>query len=273
MALLPNRNKNNADAKAEKKAAGDDVLMREVDEAVRKDQVENFGRTYGRPLIGLLVVGLLAFAGFLYWQSQQEAALEESSETIVAALDQVEAGNLDTGSQTVADLATNGEGAVKGAALMLQASAASEAGKTADAVKLFEQLSQAGDVPEAYRDLARLRAVASQFDDLPSAQVVERLDAMAKPGEPYFGSAGELVAMAHLDMGNTAEAGALFAQIAKDGSVPESLRGRARQMAGMLGVDAIDDIDEVIEQMSGPPSSRTGSQAAAQQAPQPQGAQ
>ncbi len=274
MALLPNRNKTTPEGKAEKKAAEDDVLMREVDEAVRKDQVENFGKTYGRPLIAVLVIGLLAFGGYLFWQSQQEAAMEATSETMVAALDQLQAGNLDTASETVADLAANGEGAAKGSALMLQAGVAAQAGKNDEAVKLFEQLAGESDVPSPYRDLARIRAVATQFDDLPSAQVIERLDDMAKPGEPFFGSAAEMVAMAHLDMGDTEKAGALFAQIAKDESVPESLRGRARQMAGMLGVDAIVDIDEVIEQMSGPaPAAQVPNAGQPAGSPPPQGAQ
>ena len=33
----------------------------------------------------------------------------------------------------------------------------------------------------------------------------------------------------------------VFAAIAKDKDVPESQRGRARQLAGLLGADAIDD--------------------------------
>ena len=265
MALLPNRNTQTAEAKAEKKAAEDDVMVREVDEAVRKDQFENFGRTYGRPLLGLLVVGLLAFGGYLFWQSQREQAMEQESETIVAALDQLQAGNLDTASETVAPLVAEGEGAVKASALMLQAGAAAQSGNSEKAAELFGQVADDADAPEAYRGLARIRAVAVRFDDMPSAQVVEQLGSMAKPGEPYFGSAGELVAMAYLDQGNTEKAGALFGQIAKDDTVPESLRGRARQMAGMLGVDAIEDVDEVIEELSGP----------AGQAPQaaPQGAQ
>jgi hypothetical protein len=35
-------------------------------------------------------------------------------------------------------------------------------------------------------------------------------------------------------------AGPLFAAMAKDASVPQSIRSRARQMAGLLGVDAVE---------------------------------
>ena len=258
MALLPNRNKDSA----EKKAAEDDVLLREVDDAVRQDQVEDFGRRYGRPLLAVLVVGLAAFGGYLWWESRQEASLEGESETLVAALDQLESGNLDTASETVAGLATDGDGAVKGTALMLQAGAAAQAGKNAEAVELFSRLSAAEDVPGPYRDMATIRSVALRFDDMPPAEVVSQLSRIAQPGNPMFGSAGELVAMAYLDQGKTEEAGRLFAQIAKDDGVPESLRNRARQMAGMLGVDAIEDIDKVVEEMTG--GNAAQGQAAAQ---------
>ena len=71
---------------------------------------------------------------------------------------------------------------------------------------------------------------------------------LAVPGKPFFASAGELVAHAYMDQGKNAEAGALFAQIAKDDDAPEGLRSRARQMAGVLGVDAIEDVDALLEE-------------------------
>ena len=70
---------------------------------------------------------------------------------------------------------------------------------------------------------------------------------LAVPGNAYFGSAGELVAMAYLEQGEREQAGTLFAAIAKDEDVPQSLRARTRQMAGLLGVDAIEDVDELLE--------------------------
>jgi hypothetical protein len=262
VALLPNRTKDSASNRAEKKAAQDDVLVREVDEAVRQGQMEDFGKRYGRPLLALLIIGLLAFGGYLWWQSQQEAAMESDSETLTAALDQLEAGNLDTAGETAAPLAAEGDGAAAASAMLLQAGSAAQAGDTQQAVTVLEQLAQRTDVPEAYRDIARVRAVSLQFDDLPSARIVQSLEDLAQPGEPFFGSAGELVAMAHLDQGNTDRAGALFSQIAKDGSVPESIRSRARQMAGMLGVDAIEDVDAVIEEITGPAAEDTAPQPA-----------
>ena len=34
--------------------------------------------------------------------------------------------------------------------------------------------------------------------------------------------------------------------MARDESLPETLRSRSRQMAGLLGVDAIDDVEQLL---------------------------
>ena len=79
------------------------------------------------------------------------------------------------------------------------------------------------------------------------AAVIAELGALAKPGNPFFGSAAEMVAMAQLESGNRAEAGRLFAAIAKDEDLPETLRSRARQMAGLMGVDAVVDVEKLLK--------------------------
>ncbi|MGJ8537621.1 MAG: tetratricopeptide repeat protein, partial [Parasphingopyxis sp.] len=47
-------------------------------------------------------------------------------------------------------------------------------------------------------------------------------------------------------------AGALFAQMANDERVPETLRTRAVQMAGVLGVDAVPDEPVDMEEQTVP---------------------
>ena len=66
----------------------------------------------------------------------------------------------------------------------------------------------------------------------------------AKPGTPWFGSAAELTGMALIKQGQQARAGQLFAQIARDKQAPETLRGRAVQIASTLGVDASDALPQ-----------------------------
>lgn len=221
--------------------------MREIDEAVRQDEVGEFLDNYGRPLLGLVVAGLLAFGGYLWWDNQQEAAMEKSSEDLVAALDQVKAGNLDSADSAAAVIAEANENGAGAAAKMLRAGIALEQDKAADAVKLYGEVAADDNTPPALRDLAKIREITATFDERKPAEVIAELKHLAVPGNPWFGSAGELVAMAHLEAGEEDKAGAMFGEIAKSEDVPETLRSRARQMAGLLGVDAIEDVDELLE--------------------------
>jgi len=71
--------------------------------------------------------------------------------------------------------------------------------------------------------------------------VVARLRPLAVPGNAWFGSAGELLGMAYLKQGHKDLAAALFGGIARDKTVPDSLRARASQIASLLGVDTVED--------------------------------
>ena len=248
MALTPDRSLSPEEKRAQREAAKEDVLLREVDDAVRQDQYAEFGRRYGRPLLAVLVLALALFGGYLFWESRQEAARERDSEALVSALDQVESGNLDSGASALDPLVAEGNAGARTAATMLKAGIALQQDKPKQAAELFEQVAADGEAPQAMRDLATVRAVAAQYDTMKPADVVARLKPLAVPGKPWFGSAGELLAMTYLEQGKNAEAGALFAAIAKDDATPETLKARARQMSGLLGVDAIEDVDALLEE-------------------------
>jgi hypothetical protein len=79
---------------------------------------------------------------------------------------------------------------------------------------------------------------------------------VATPG-PAFASAAELTALAELKRGNDRAAGLLYKRIAETENVPDSLKSRAVQMAGMLGVDAVTDEDNNAAAPSAP-ATKTG---------------
>lgn len=252
---------------ARRKAAEDDALIREVDDAVRQGDLQSFGKRYGLPIIGGVVLLLVAFGGYLFWENRQDAAREADSETLIAALDNLQAGNNQTAYDNLEALASADRGAASANAKMMRGAILARRGDTAEAIAAFDALAKDSGAPEPLRDLALIRKVAAGFDTMDKAAIVGELTALAQPGEPFFGSAAELVAMAQLERGNRREAGALFAQIAQAEDVPETLRSRARQMAGVLGVDAIADVDALLEQQGIDRSGDTEGQAGAAPAP------
>jgi hypothetical protein len=245
VALTPSPDPN-TDKLAVRRAAEQDVLLREVDEAVRQDEAAEFAKRYGKTIIALVVLALAAFAAWLWWKDHREAQLEKGSEQFVQTLDQLEAGRIKLAEPGLDKIAQDGAPAAAAGAKLLQAGQAVAKGDNARATTMLFALADDKDAPQAYRDLASIRGVAASFDTMKPADVIARLKPLAKPGNPWFGSAGELVAMAYLKQGKNDLAGPLFAAIAKDEDAPKSMRSRARQMAGVLGYDAVVDVDQVL---------------------------
>lgn len=230
----------------------DEILMREIDEAVRQDDAKEFFQKYGVTLGVALAVLIAGMFGYMWWQDRNEAEYEAHSETIISALDSVDAGDFEAASDKVDTLIDNGSPGARSVARYLQAATALEQGDTSRAVELYAAIHADEEAPQPLRDLALIREVSTNFDDREPADVIARLQPLAVPGGDYFGSAGELVAIAHLEAGDNQAAGTLFAEIARDETVPETLRARARRMSSLLGVDVIDDVDELMEGLATP---------------------
>ena len=242
MALRPNRPQSRSEQLAERDSAQGDAFLREVDDALREDQLHTALQRYGKPVGGAILAGLLGLAGWLWYSDHTQQASAERGEQMTIALDKVEAGRLDAGLKELGPLASKGGDGSQASARMMRAGILQQQGKVDDAAKLFAEVSADGSAPQPYRDLATIREVAIRFDAMKPEDVIARLKPLAVPGNAWFGSAGEAVAMAYVRQGRNDLAGPLFASVAKDKDVPESLRSRARQMAGLLGVDAIDDV-------------------------------
>jgi hypothetical protein len=231
-----------ADKVAERDAAQKNVFMREVDDALREDEMLGAFKRYAVPVGAALAAGLLALGGYLWWSSHEADVRAGQAEQIVLALDKVDSGQQDAAFAQLTPVVENGTVGDRAAARMLQAGIATRQGKRDQATQLLAAIANDDHAPKPFRDLATIRSVALNFDKMSPDAVIARLRPLAVPGAPFFGSAGELVGVAYLKQGHRDLAAPLFGTIARNPDVPESLRARARQLAGTLGFDAVQDI-------------------------------
>lgn len=105
MALTPDSEQTRADKLAERRAAEQEVLLREVDEAMRKEQLGSAAKRYGWLIGGGAVLAIAAFGGYLFWQDRREGQLEQASDTLVTTLDKLEAGQIEQAESDLAALA------------------------------------------------------------------------------------------------------------------------------------------------------------------------
>jgi hypothetical protein len=227
----------------DKRAGSDEAFLREVDDAVRASDLSNFWTRYGRWLLAAIVAGLLAFGGWIVYQNIQQSAADKQSEQFVDAMDKLRAGQAKEGRAKLAKLFKAEQPGYRAMALMVEGNLLGEEGKTKDAIAIYAKVAKDSSLPQTFRDLALIRQTSAEFDTLAPQTIVDRLKPLATPGHAWFGSAGELTALAYMKMGKDNLAGPIFAKIAKQEGVPQSLRSRAQQMAGALGIDTV-QVDE-----------------------------
>ena len=212
-------------------------FLREVDEDLRRDRMRDFAKRYGKWLIGGLLLFLAAIAGWIYWQDRQRAQAAAQTEELSAIFADIGGGRMNNAKPRLQALEDADNDVVRATALLTQAAIALETNDRSTALAKYKALSD-GDFSEPHQQLGLVRATALEFDSIKPEQVIARLQPLAKAGEPWFGTAGELTAMAYLKQGQRQPAARMFAAIAADPSVPQTLRSRATQIAGTLGVDA-----------------------------------
>jgi hypothetical protein len=227
----------------DKRAGSDEAFLREVDDAVRASDLKSFWERYGRWLLIAIVAGLLAFGGYIVWRNQQQAAADAQSEKFVDSMDKLRAGQEKEARAQLAALAKAEQPGYRAMAQLVEANLLGEDGKTKEAVAIYKRVAADESLPQTFRDLALIRQTSAEFDSLAPQTVVDRLKPLATPGHAWFGSAGELTALAYVKMGKDNLAGPIFAQLAKQDGLPQTLRSRAQQMAGALGVDTV-QLDE-----------------------------
>ena len=215
-----------------------EAFLREVDENLRRDQAQAFAKRYGTMLAGGVLLFLAGIGGWLYWQDRQSKSAAADSETLSAAMTDIADKRTATVGPTLDSLANSASEGIATEARLAQASVALAGGNRASAIAIYRSVADDSGLAQPFRDLATLRLVSLEFDSIKPEAVIARLEPLAKPGNPWFGSAGELTAMAMLKQGRKAEAGRLFAAIAADTQVPDTIRSRVVQIAGTLGVDA-----------------------------------
>jgi hypothetical protein len=217
----------------------EEAFLREVDEELRRDTLQGFWNQWGKKLIGLLVIGLLLFGGWLWWQERALANSGREGEELSLAVEELSGGNNEAATKIFEKLKTSEVPGHRALSKLAIAGLAYQKEDLKSAVAGYDAVANDSKLDAPWRDVATIRKTAAQFDTIKPEEVVARLKPLAVSGNPWFGSAGEMTAIAYLRMGKPELAGKLFAEISKDEQVPESIRSRAVQMAGTLGVDAV----------------------------------
>jgi hypothetical protein len=223
-----------------------EAFVREVDENLRRDQMADMAKSYGKWIVAAVILFLAAVGGYLYWQDRQAKQAIADSEAMSTALDKVADGDSKGAAIALIPLSESSNEVTRATALLGRAAVALRQNDRKKAIELYKQVADDDGLPQPFRDVATVRGTMTEFDQLKPDEVIARLSSLAQPGKPFFGTAGEMTGMALIAKGDKAAAGRMFASIAADTKVPGSIRSRAVQIAGSLGVDATASLPSVL---------------------------
>jgi hypothetical protein len=215
-----------------------EAFYREVDEELRRDQALQTWERYRWPIVGGIVLLIAAIGGFIWWQNYRQSRIEAQGATLTSIVEDMGTGAYRGTAPRIAELEKSGNEAYRALGLISRANLLAQEGDAAGAARILGQVAADEDVPEEVRHGALVRQTIVEYDRLQPAQIIQRLRPLVRAGGPWHGTAGELTAHAHLRAQQPQQAGQVFAAVARDETVPESIRSRAVQMAGGLGIDA-----------------------------------
>jgi hypothetical protein len=215
-----------------------DTFVKEVDENLRRDRLRDFFRDNGGWIAAGVVLFLVISGGIIWYQQHRQQRAEAQVEQLAQIYKDIGVGNTAKVPQQLEDLSHSGSKAVRASALFTRAAFALQQNDQKLALASYKAIRDDSSLPDSYRDAALVRETALEFDQLQPQQVIAQLEPLAKPGNPWFGSAGEMTALALIKQGKSREAGQLFATLAKDKDLPDGVRNRSLQIAGSLGADA-----------------------------------
>ena len=221
-----------------------ETFLREVDEEFRRDKVRDFFVDNRVFLIVLVTLFFAVTGGWIWWQSHQRDQAGRQVEELAAIFQDIGGGKTDQAPTRLAELEKSSDEAVRTTAVFTSAALDLQNNNPKAATAKYRSIADDESQPGPYREIALIRQTALEFDQLKPEEVIARMKPLAVPGEPWYGSAGEMTALALIKQGKSAEAGKLFAAIGRDERVPEIIRGRSTQMASSLGIDASDMLNE-----------------------------
>jgi len=210
------------------------LLIREVDDDLRQENMQKLWKKYGGLMVGGAVAIVLAVAGVQGWQVYQRNQAQESSQRFVQAVQLLDKGDTAKGVDALQALSVTGNVGYRLLADMKLAQVKIKDGDNAAAIALYDKVAGDSSIDGVYRDLASIKSAYLKLTVGDVAGVEARMAPLAVESNPWRHSAREVLALLALKAGDTAKAQEWLRKVADDVAAPTAIRGRAAELLAAL---------------------------------------
>ncbi|MEE8499267.1 MAG: tetratricopeptide repeat protein [Kiloniellales bacterium] len=209
-------------------------IFKEVDEDLRRDNLEKLWKKYGFQFMGLAAAVVLGVAGVQGWQAYDLDQRSKLSDRYGAAHELAQSGETAAGLDAMIDLSEASGDSYAGLAAFEEARLRVESGDTGGAIAVWDRIAEGSGLGPGFKEAATLFSILHQIDSGDPAALRARLEPLAADSQPFRSSARELLALIALGAGDMAVARDLYTKISDDREAPAGLRQRATQMLAAL---------------------------------------
>ncbi len=210
-------------------------IFREIDEELRRENLQQLWSRFGRYVIGLAVLAVVATAAVMGWRQYQQHQREAEGVRYASALELAREGKTAEAGAAFSELAQASSGGLAALSQLESAAAKVQAGDVNGAIAAYDRLAADGAADPVFRDVATLLSSRYGLDKGDARAVISRLEPLTNANSAWHGLALELTALAELKAGDKAKALADFELLAKDSAVPQGVRQRAAEMQAAIG--------------------------------------
>lgn len=207
-------------------------LIREVEEDLRRENLEKLWRKYGGYALTAAVLIVIAVAANVGWQHYSASQRDGRARDYEAALNLVAAD--DAKAQEALQAVAQGDDGYATLARLHAAALKAEAGDVDGAVAIYDQLAGDSSVDRSLRDLSLLLLATRTADTADPAQLSQKLQPLTEAASPWRYSALEIMAVLARRAGDNEKAQQILTGLADDLNAPRALRQRATELLAAL---------------------------------------
>jgi hypothetical protein len=211
-------------------------IFREVDEEVRREQLQKLWDRYQYLIIAgavLIVLAVAAWRGYEWWATKKATEAGNAFEQAIALS---EGGKHAEAEAAFGKIAADSAGGYRNLARTRQAAELAQTDPKS-ATAAYDAIANDSSVPAVLRDLAGLRAGAILIDQSAPAEAAKRLEPLAGADRPFRHTAREMLALAAWRSGNAAEVKRWSDIVSTDAQTPPATRERVEMLMALLAAD------------------------------------
>lgn len=212
-----------------------DSFMQEVADDLRQEQLANIWKKYGKYIIGLAALVVLATGASVMMENYQNRKNNQSAMLFLSAAELFDENQSEQAMQKLDQVIADGTQSYVALAMLRKAGEQLDTGDTPAAIATYQQLANSS-APIMYREYGALQAAAHQMDqeNADMNQIVQTLNPLTTSGKPWRHAAMELLAVAYIKQNNNDQAAQIIQNLLNDNQTPAGIRERATIMQSRL---------------------------------------